>query len=59
VDPTTAERDLDLTKALFDHFGNMHCGVYLQVTSPGVVSLGDAASTPALEPRQEEDAQWA
>jgi len=58
VDPTTAERDLDLTKALFDHYGNMHCGVYAQVTSPGVVALGDAATAPTLEPQQE-DAQWA
>jgi len=49
VDPATAERDLDVTKALFDHYGHMHCGIYVQVTSPGVVGLGDAASAPAVE----------
>ncbi|HEX3887897.1 MAG TPA: MOSC N-terminal beta barrel domain-containing protein [Phenylobacterium sp.] len=46
VDPTTAERDLDVTKALFDHYGNLFCGVYVRVTSAGVVGLGDAATAP-------------
>jgi len=47
VSPTTAERDLDVTKALFDHFGHMHCGIYLQVTEPGRLALGDACEVPA------------
>jgi hypothetical protein len=46
VDPTTAVRDLEVTKALFDHYGHMHCGVYLQVTSAGRVGLGDAVTIP-------------
>lgn len=44
VDPATAERDLDVTKALFDNFGHMFCGVYAQVTKPGALSLGDAVT---------------
>ncbi|HET6971226.1 MAG TPA: MOSC N-terminal beta barrel domain-containing protein, partial [Phenylobacterium sp.] len=27
VDPTTAVRDLEVVKALFDNYGHMHCGV--------------------------------
>jgi hypothetical protein len=50
VDPTTAERDLDVCKALFDNYGNMHCGIYVRVTSGGAVGLGDAVTAPAMEP---------
>ena len=42
VDPTTAERDLDVTKALFDNYGHMFCGIYLNVTEGGAVGVGDA-----------------
>jgi hypothetical protein len=49
VDPATAERDLDVCKALFDAYGNMHCGIYVQVTAAGVVGLGDAATEPAAQ----------
>ncbi|MFI4963854.1 MAG: MOSC domain-containing protein [Caulobacterales bacterium] len=60
VDPVTAQRDLDVTKALFDNFGDMHCGVYVRVTSAGAVGLGDAATAPAVEPAPHEEApQWA
>jgi hypothetical protein len=48
VDPTTAVRDLDVTKALFDNYGHMHCGIYIQVTSSGRVGLGDAMTMPPL-----------
>lgn len=41
VDPTTAQRDVDLVKALFDNYGHMFCGIYLNVTQGGVVSEGD------------------
>ena len=58
VDPTTAERDLDVVKALFDNYGHMHCGIYVRVTSPGAVGLGDAVTAPAIEPTPE-GAQWA
>ncbi|WP_304169626.1 MOSC domain-containing protein [Phenylobacterium aquaticum] len=49
VDPTTAERDMDLVKALFDHYGHMHCGIYVHVTDGGTVTLGDACTTPQPE----------
>ena len=53
VDPTTAERDLDVVKALFDNYGHLFCGVYVQVTVGGAVSLGDAVTAPAVEPQPE------
>ena len=56
VDPATAERDLDLTKALFDNYGHMNCGVYVHVTRPGQVSLGDACTAPGVDL---EAPQWA
>jgi uncharacterized protein YcbX len=46
VDPTTAERDHEVTKALFDHYGHLHCGIYVRVTSAGPVGLGDAVTAP-------------
>ncbi len=42
VDPDTAERDIDLVKALFDHYGHMFCGIYLNATQGGAVREGDA-----------------
>jgi uncharacterized protein YcbX len=60
VDPQTAERDLDVTRALFDNFGHMHCGIYVHVTFAGRISLGDACTAPAPRPSEdEEDAEWA
>jgi uncharacterized protein YcbX len=41
VDPVTAERDIELVKALFDHYGHMFCGVYLKVEAGGAVAEGD------------------
>jgi uncharacterized protein YcbX len=49
VDPTTAERDLDVVKALFDNYGHMNCGIYVHVTAAGRVSLGDAVTAPIAE----------
>ena len=46
VDPTTAQRDVDLVKALFDNYGHMFCGIYVQVTAAGRVGLGDAVTAP-------------
>ena len=46
VDPTTAVRDLEVVKALFDNYGHMFCGIYVQMTSAGRVGLGDAATAP-------------
>ncbi len=53
VDPTTAERDLDVCKALFDNYGHLHCGLYVRVTSGGAVGLGDAVTAPEVEPVDE------
>ncbi|MDB5426542.1 MAG: hypothetical protein JWR43_517, partial [Phenylobacterium sp.] len=58
VDPTTAERDLDVTKALFDNYGHMLCGIYVRVTAAGAVGLGDAVTAPAGEPKPDAP-QWA
>ena len=44
VDPTTAERDVEVVKALFDHYGHMFCGVYVDVTEGGAVAEGDVAA---------------
>jgi len=41
VDPATGERDVDLVKALFDNYGHMFCGIYLNVTRGGAVAEGD------------------
>lgn len=46
VNPTSAERDLDVMKALFDTYGHMFCGIYIQMTAPGRVGLGDAVTEP-------------
>jgi hypothetical protein len=50
VNPSTAQRDAEVPKALFDAFGHMQCGVYVRVTRPGRVSLGDACTAPQAEP---------
>lgn len=44
VDPDTGERDVELVKALFDNYGHMFCGVYLNVTTGGAVAEGDEVS---------------
>jgi len=41
VDPTTAERDFDLPAALFEQYGHVLCGLYVQVTRAGTVAEGD------------------
>ncbi|MBI5942674.1 MAG: MOSC domain-containing protein [Caulobacterales bacterium] len=41
VDPATAERDIDVVKALFDNYGHMLCGIYVRITAPGRVAEGD------------------
>jgi uncharacterized protein YcbX len=43
VDPATGERDLDLVKAIFDHRGDMNCGIYVSVTEGGELRPGDLA----------------
>jgi uncharacterized protein len=48
VDPVTAERDMDVVRALFDHYGHRHCGVYVHVTEAGRAALGDPADRIAV-----------
>lgn len=43
VDPSTAERDMDVVRALHDNFGHLFCGIYLEVTQGGGLAEGDAA----------------
>ena len=50
VDPTTAECDMDVAKALFDNYGHMKLGVYVHVTASGRITTGDAVTAPNLEP---------
>lgn len=52
VDPVTAERDMDLVKALFDNYGHMNCGIYMHVTDGGRVTVGDACTEPLMETAQ-------
>jgi len=44
VNPATAERDLNVVKALQQGFGHIDCGVYLSVTKAGAISVGDPIS---------------
>ncbi len=44
VDPTTAQRDADVPKALRDAYGHADLGVYLQPVGVGTVTPGDAVS---------------
>ena len=57
VNPETALRDVEITKALFDAFGHMNCGVYVRMIKAGRVGLGDAATLPhAKRPAEREPA---
>ncbi|WP_040308720.1 MOSC domain-containing protein [Asticcacaulis biprosthecium] len=42
VNPTTAERDIDLCTALWDNYGHRDCGIYARIVKGGDVSPGDA-----------------
>jgi uncharacterized protein YcbX len=59
VDLKTARRDLDVTKALFDHYGHMYCGIYLQVAVPGRLALGDVCRGPEAAPVEAREPEWA
>ncbi len=41
VNPETAERDLNIPKALQQGFGHTHMGIYLQVVSGGQIAIGN------------------
>ena len=44
VDPVTAEADMNLTAALYQHYGHMDCGLYAEVTTGGRIVPGDEAA---------------
>ena len=47
VNPATAERDLNVPKALQQAFGHIHMGVYAEVIASGEIELGDVISASA------------
>ena len=52
VNPTTAVRDMDVVKALFEGYGHMNLGIYVHVTDSGPATVGDACTVPSMEPVQ-------
>lgn len=44
VDPVTAEADMNLTAALYQHYGHMDCGLYAEVVTGGRLMPGDEAA---------------
>jgi uncharacterized protein YcbX len=44
VNPTTAERDLDIVRALQRGFGHNQMGIYAEVIAGGEIAIGDAAA---------------
>jgi uncharacterized protein YcbX len=52
VDPATGIRDLNIPRALMQHYGHVDCGVYLRIIAGGGLGAGEtlAASAP---PRRE------
>jgi uncharacterized protein YcbX len=47
VNPETAARDTNLPKAIMQHVGHTDLGIYLEVLSDGVCSVGDAVMVAA------------
>lgn len=43
ADPQTAERDIDMTRELYNHYGHMDCGLYAEVVGGGPIACGDEA----------------
>jgi len=41
VDPTTAQRDIEVTTRLHQFYGHLLSGIYVQVTDGGRVAEGD------------------
>jgi uncharacterized protein len=44
VNPSTAERDLDVPSLLRQHYGHIECGVFVAVTMGGEVGVGDVVN---------------
>ena len=58
VNPRTAVGDVDVTRALFENYGHMNCGLYLTVTTAGRLAVGDACHGPAAQPIREREPAW-
>jgi hypothetical protein len=52
VNPETAARDTNLPKAIMQHVGHTDLGIYLEVLSDGVCSVGDAVIVDPASPPQ-------
>ena len=50
VDLERGVRDIDVPKALFDHYGHMDCGLYASVETGGRIAAGDPVSLDAGSP---------
>jgi uncharacterized protein YcbX len=48
VDLLTAERDIPVATELHRLYGHLLCGIYIQVTAPGEIRLGDALNLAGL-----------
>ncbi len=44
VNPDTAERDVDLCTALWEHYGHRDCGIYARIVKGGTARPGDTLS---------------
>jgi uncharacterized protein YcbX len=49
VDPETAERDIEVTRGLFDHYGHVFCGIYVRADAGGGVRIDDDCPEPLAE----------
>ena len=58
VNPKTARRDADVTRALFDAYGHMYCGVYLTVGVGGRLARGDRCGKPAATSAENREPEW-
>jgi GntR family transcriptional regulator/MocR family aminotransferase len=58
VDPTTAERDMDIPGSLRKRFGHKDLGVYLVARTGGKVVVGDRVAVPDLQPSSPEAAAF-
>jgi hypothetical protein len=59
VNPETAERDLDVVKALERGYGHHNLGVYAEVTSGGRIAIGDVVAGDAGVAAPSRIARWA
>jgi uncharacterized protein YcbX len=48
VDPATGARDLNIPHDLMRLYGHADCGIYLEVTSGGTLSVGDTLDVPQM-----------